>query len=407
MASMETSLRTIRLERVLWIVAVAGATIGACALAATLVFVLRDDPSAGGLAFLLPIGGLIAVGSLIVMRRRTNLVGWLSLLAGMLASLAMASGTYVDQAMTRPDSLPGLGIVGWFSLWLGNAWVWILISIALVFPDGRLPSRRWRPAAWLVAAFGITACVASAFDPNPAQWQELPYNSLGVRGAERLFVLLDMVAVIGFPASLATAVAAVVVRFRCSVGIERLQLKWLMYAMVLVGILGALISAAPNVFTQRVSDVVFGLAYGTLPVAIAVAVLRYRLYDIDHIIRRTVVYSLLTALLGAVYAGVVLILGQLFGGMGGHPPSWVIAGATLAVAGLFQPARRRIQADVNRRFNRSRYDAATTVTAFAVRLRDELDPDAVGVQLVAAVRHTMQPSQVSLWLRPTVGAALR
>jgi uncharacterized membrane protein YbhN (UPF0104 family) len=138
-----------------------------------------------------------------------------------------------------------------------------------------------------------------------------------------------------------------------------------------------------------------------LPVAVGIAILRYRLYDIDRLINRTLVYGLLTAILGLGYAGIVLLLGQVFGGVGGNPPSWAVAGATLAVAALFQPARRHIQAAVDRRFNRRKYNAAKTVDAFRARLRDEVDLDALSFELMAVVDQTMQPSQSSLWLRPS------
>ena len=147
-------------------------------------------------------------------------------------------------------------------------------------------------------------------------------------------------------------------------------------------------------------EVVTNLTFGFFLVAIAVAVLRYRLYDIDRLINRTLVYGLLTALLAGTYAGAVLILGQLFGGIAAKPPSWAVAAATLAVAALFQPARRRIQQAVDRRFHRRRYDAARTVEAFSVRLRDQVDLDALSTELLGVVDQTMQPSTVSLWLRP-------
>jgi hypothetical protein len=144
-----------------------------------------------------------------------------------------------------------------------------------------------------------------------------------------------------------------------------------------------------------------------IPTAVGIAILRYRLYDIDRIINRTLVYGLLTAILAGVYAAVVLVLGQLFGGIGAEPPSWAVAGATLTVAALFQPARRRIQQAVDRRFNRRRYDAARTVEAFSARLRDEIDLDTLSAELLAVIDQTMQPTQSSLWLRPSAHGSRR
>jgi hypothetical protein len=151
----------------------------------------------------------------------------------------------------------------------------------------------------------------------------------------------------------------------------------------------------------RIPDPVHNASFAAIPIAIGIAILRYRLYDIDRIINRTLVYGLLTTLLGGVYAAMVVVLGQLFGGVGGDPPSWAVAGATLAVAALFQPARHRIQAVVDRRFNRRKYDATKTVEAFTIRLRDEVDLDTLSAELLAVANQTMQPTVAWLWLRPS------
>jgi hypothetical protein len=201
------------------------------------------------------------------------------------------------------------------------------------------------------------------------------------------------------------AIVSMVVRFRRARGVERQQLKWVVYAVVVVVICFILLFMAPDpiLLSELAADVVFALLITLIPVAMGVAILKYRLYDIDRLINRTLVYGLLTAVLGVVYASVVLVLGQLFGGLGGEPSSWAVAGATLAVAGLFQPARRRIQTVVDRRFNRRKYNAINTVEAFSVRLRNEVDLDALSAELLAVVDQTMQPTRTSLWLRPPTG----
>jgi hypothetical protein len=278
--------------------------------------------------------------------------------------------------------------------------------LPLLFPNGRLVSRHWRPVAWAAAATIAAGWLWAAFAPRPL---ELPpgteqsfANPLGVGGAK---AVSDTVAATVLPAYGVLAIlsaAAIVVRFRGSRGVERQQLKWFTYgavAAMLGYVLFALgdVARLPSVLAWITADIWLGAA----PVAIGVAVLRYRLYDIDHLISRTLVYGLLTALLGAVYVGLVLGLGQLFGQVGTEPPGWAIAGATLAVAALFQPARRRIQAAVDRRFNRRRYDTAKTIEAFSARLREQVDLDTLTADLLAVVNQTMEPTMVSLWLRPS------
>jgi hypothetical protein len=274
----------------------------------------------------------------------------------------------------------------------------------LVFPTVRLLSTRWRPVA-VVAAAGTAAIITlSALQPtlqdeerpvrNPIGLAGVPDPEEGALGAV-LFGLLLLCVV--------AAALSVVLRFRRSRGVERQQLKWFTYAVALMSVFLLL---TDYLFPQnRVIDVLYGLVIALVPVAAGVAVLRYRLYDIDRLVNRTLVYGVLTALLGAVYAGAVLVLGQLSGGVGRDPPSWAVAGATLAVAALFQPARRRTQAVVDRRFNRRKYDAAETIQAFSARLRDQIDLDTLAAELLAVVDQTMEPTRVSLWLRPSAHGA--
>jgi hypothetical protein len=237
--------------------------------------------------------------------------------------------------------------------------------------------------------------MAAAWRPAPAAEQSRPERVPGV--------LFSVGATVGPVAVLAAAVS-VLVRFRRARGIERQQIKWLLYAVLTI-ILGypllGVVMRTLGYTSEEAGDAWTSVLYAAVPLAVGFAILRYRLYDIDRLINRTLVYGLLTAILGGVYAAIVLVLGQLFGGIGDSPPSWAVAGATLSVAALFQPARRHIQAAVDRRFNRRKYNTAKTVEAFSVRLRDEIDLDALTAELLAVVDQTIQPTRASLWLRPS------
>jgi hypothetical protein len=250
--------------------------------------------------------------------------------------------------------------------------------------------------------------VAASACPGPAQCNSARPGNLSVSGVGTvrspiavsaawtplLDRLIDLAALFLIP-SIGGAVAAVVVRFRRARGVERQQLKWCSYAAALL----PLPFIAHDLLPPPVYIVLFIVVLPLLPISIGIAIGRYRLYEIDRIINRTVVYTLLTAILGAGYAGVVLGLTQLFGGINRPPPSWAVAGATLAAAAAFRPAQRRVQAMVDRRFNRRRYNAARTVETFVARLREQIDLDALTAELLAVVDQTMQPAQASLWLR--------
>jgi hypothetical protein len=354
------------------------------------------------------------VGALIAARQPGNLVGWVLCAAGVCSTLGLASDAYADYALvTAPGSLPGGLWVAWAgTLWFAPFFMLVVVLLPLVFPTGRLLSPRWRLVAWSGLAFMLLTMIGNGLQPDAVTVSGLGViqNPVGVPTAWTPWLdgLINLGALLLVP-SIAGAVAAVVVRFRRARGVERQQLKWCSYAAALlpvpfiVGDLPQLgIDVPPMLF-----EVLFILVLPLLPLSVGIAIGRYRLYEIDRIINRTLVYGLLTALLGGVYAGVVLVLGQLFGGIGGEPPSWVVAGATLAVAALFQPARRRIQAAVDRRFNRRRYDVARTIEAFSARLRDEVDLDTLCAELLAVVDQTMEPTRASLWLRPPADRSWR
>jgi hypothetical protein len=344
--------------------------------------------------------GFMVVGAVIVDHRPDNAIGWIFSAIGLLAatgSLAMEYATYAY--ITRPGSLPGAIWAAWYQQqWWIPMVALIFVATPLLFPTGRLSSARWRPIAVVAAVAALMLELLAAFQPT-IKLQDQDYwvdNPIGVAGTPDP----EASAVAGVLLGLLTgcimaAVISLVLRFRRSRGVERQQLKWIVYA----GMLLLLTVPVGMYLPAPIGDALWGLIIAFVPVAAGIAILRYRLYDIDRLINRTLVYGLLTAGLGLGYAAAVLVLGQVFGGVGGEPPSWAVAGATLAVAALFQPARRRIQAVVDRRFNRRKYDAARTVEAFSARLRDEVDLDALSAELLAVVDQTIQPTRASLWLR--------
>jgi hypothetical protein len=351
-------------------------------------------------AALLPLVAYPLVGALITARQPANPVGWLLLAVGALFMLDGTTGAYARYTLAvAPGSLPGGLVLAWVGALAFAPIVWVLlILLPLYFPTGRLLSLRWRLVAWAGGLFCALAVVGNGLRPDIAEIAGLGVvpNPFAVPAATQVLDLLLNLALPLLVVGIGGAVAAIVVRFWRARGVERAQLKWFTYAVSLTPLPFIAHDLAP-----ALAGPLFAVILPLVPVSIGIAILRYRLYDIDRVINRTLVYGLLTALLGVVYAGVVLLLGQLFGGLGAQPPSWAVAGATLAVAALFQPARRRIQTAVDRRFNRGSYNAATTIQAFSARLRDQLDLDTLSTELLTVVGQTMQPTRASLWLRPS------
>jgi hypothetical protein len=343
----------------------------------------------------------LVVGCLILARRPGNGIGWVFTAVGLLTMTGGLVEPYAKYAyVTRPGSLPAPLVADWIDGWIWDPTIiFTLVFPLLLFPTGRPLSPRWRPVAWLAAATTAGYAVLGALSPTLKLPDERTVaNPVGVAGVgnvdeNTLGDLLDALALL----ALVAAVCSLVLRFRRSHGVERQQLKWFTYAA------GALVLLVPvGIFLlPSLGNLPFVVVIA-LPIAVGIAILRYRLYDIDRLINRALVYGLLTVSLGLLYAGAVLVLGQLFGGIGAEPPSWAVAGATLAVAALFQPARRRIQQAVDRRFNRRRYNTTKTIEAFTARLRDEIDLDTLSAELLAVVNQTMEPTRASLWLRPPV-----
>jgi hypothetical protein len=342
------------------------------------------------------------VGALIVRHRPTNRLGGLLLVGALALGVERVAQELVRYGVAHPGAVPALAWIGWVSNWAWVPAILMLVLLPVLFPDGRPLSPRWRPLVWVIVAGALVSLVGSALIPGISDAPSLrnPLGLSGAAGARLEQTLLKLF--VGLPVAAVAAAVSLIVRFRRARGVERQQLKWLAYAMGVLMVAPVIQDSWLGGWAAAAAD----LALFAIPAAIGVAILRYRLYDIDRLINRTLVYGLLTALLAGVYTGAVLVMGQVFGGVGRDPPSWAVAGATLTVAALFQPARRRIQQVVDRRFNRRKYNAAKTMEAFSARLRDEVDLDALATELLAVVDQTMQPTRASLWLQPSAQRSL-
>ena len=377
----------------------------ALALAAlgTLFAVLNHFQPAGSIAgwfdVVIPLAFSLP-GAVIVGYRPGNPIGRILCIMGLTMGVAVLLGQYGEYALrTNPGSVPGGVLALWLQTFFWFPVIGLMPLLLLLVPDGSLPSPRWRPVAWVPAAAIALVSLGGAFTPGPLGSDPrpgTPQNPVGIDPARQILEVAVGVGFLVIPAVAVVALVVLALRFRRSQGLERQQLKWFAYgAFLLIAGLAALL--AP-IRSEAVAKAIFAVGVGCFTVAVAVAVLRYGLYEIDVIVNRTLVYGLLTVLLGLGYGGAVLILGQL---AGGERSSLVVAGSTLAVAAAFQPVRRRVQATVDRRFNRRQYDAAKTIEGFSARLRDQIDLDTLSAEVLTVVDQTMEPTSVSLWLRPS------
>ncbi len=346
--------------------------------------------------------GAPVLGGLIAARRPGNAYGWVWLgfaLGFSFSSLATAYAAYA--LVAEPGSLPAPRTVGTAVSAVG----WI-VSISLVpfllllFPTGRLTSRRWRFVAWPVAVAGALVLIAGPFIPGQSGFAPL-VNPLGVEGTVGIAIT-----VVGFGGVVLILVAVVpsalslVFRYRRAVGVERQQLKWFAFAAALMG---ALIAADLLGLDDLLGDALWNLlgtaSFMGLYVAVGVAILKYRLYDIDVVINRTLVYGALTVSLATVYFGSVVVLQAVFRVLAGQESQLAVVASTLVIAALFNPLRARVQELVDRRFYRRKYDAVKTLEAFSAKMRKETDLESLRSEILAVVRDTVQPTNVSLWLR--------
>ncbi|HET6662037.1 MAG TPA: hypothetical protein VFH16_19175 [Rubrobacter sp.] len=347
--------------------------------------------------FALPI-----LGGLIASRRPDNLIGWIVCAAAVANAMDYFADGYATYALlAEPNSLPGGLVTAWVSNWVPMLALGLLPFFLLLFPTGRLPSRRWRPVAVFAVLVYVVLPVGYAVLPGPLITFPSVENPLGHEGAAGEIVpgVGQVSAWMLFVLSSLVSLVSLVLRFRRSRREERQQIKWVAYAAALIAAY-LLVDSIFGEALDPISPILSAIFFGSLWVAIGVAILKYRLYNIDLLINRTLVYGALTAILAAVYFGGIVVLQRLFVVLAGGKSTLAVVASTLVIAALFNPLRRRIQSFIDRRFYRRKYDVTKTLETFSAKLREETDLDALSDDLVGVVRETMQPAHVSLWLRP-------
>jgi hypothetical protein len=399
----------------------AGLSIAMYLAGAAFVFVTltagEKPPKVGELAIFTLFLAFPIVGALVASKRPGNAIGWLCLAVGLFWMLTVLDEQHrayelaITGEVTSSVTLDALFEYSWV-LPVGLLGIYMI----LLFPDGRLPSRRWRPFAWFAGVVMFVICVGFVFIPGPLQGRPGVRNPLGLEGLAWLADVAVFI-VLMLPACIVVSAVSLVLRYRRARGEVRQQIKWLAFAACFVGVgylvvMIVLMFFAPEALENQASptplwvDFLTSLllaSFAGIPVAVGIAILRYRLYDIDIIINRALVYVSLTATLVVVYLGGVVLLQRLFLLLTGQRSTLAIVASTLLIAALFSPLRRWVQGFVDRRFYRKKYDAAKTLDAFSVRLRDETRLDALGEDLIGVVTRTVQPAHASLWLRPEAG----
>lgn len=356
------------------------------------------------LLFLVTAVSAAIVGGVIGWRQPANRVGWIIAGFALCFTLGEFSRQYTVYAVfTQPGTLPFTPLMAWPVYWIWfPGLICLLVFLPLYFPSGRLVAPRWRIVVWLALLVTIVVSGLAAVTPGDVEIPAYP-NPLGIEqtiGINLRDERIALVAVLLWLGLGTMAAASLVIRYRQARGAERQQIKWFTYAMALL----IAFMIIHQLFLQTrlpepLSTILLTLPLQGIWLAVAVAVLRYRLYDIDLIIRRTLVYSLLTGLLALFYFGSVILLQSLFTAITGEQSSIAIVLSTLAIAALFNPLRHRLQSIIDRRFYRQKYDAAQTLTTFAVTARNEVELDQLTAELLRVVQKTMQPKHSTLWLK--------
>jgi hypothetical protein len=344
------------------------------------------------------------IGAIIASRLPANPVGWLFCAAACTIAVECLSAEYAIYALlARPESsLPLSEALAWLTFWAWIPSIGCIVLSLLLFPNGELPSSRWRWLAWLSVLLTIAGAVWVALSPGVIGNLGFSRNPLGIEGLPRGYKPVQTImSALVFVA----AVSTLGLRLLRTRGIERQQIKWPAFVAVVAGVGSVLYDTAISEaiglrWLEWAGYVVVVAALVSFPISIGIAIVRYRLYEIDTFINRTLVYALLTAILAAVYFGAVVLLQRVFVALSGQQSTLAVVASTLLIAALFTPLRRRIQSFIDRRFYRRKYDARKTLEAFSAELRNDSDLDALSDDLVGVVRETMQPAHVSVWLRP-------
>ena len=346
--------------------------------------------------------GFAPVGAVIVPRISSkNPIGWLFCVIGLLWAVMHFSAQYaIYTLLAVPGSLPASKAAAWMMCWVWVPACGLIVFLLLLFPDGRLPNRRWRWFAWFSLLLTVVGVISQALAPGSVYYLRGIHNPLGVEGLPNVG---EQVQTVMFTLIFVSA-GSLFVRWLRASGVERQQLKWFTYSSTLA-ISGVILTftisdAIGALWLEWVGYVVLVVGFIGIPISMGIAILRYRLYNIDFLINRTIVYGLLTAILVALYFCGIVVLQRFFVLLTGQQSTLAVVASTLLIAALFTPLRRRIQSFIDRRFYRSKYDARKTLEAFSAHMRDETDLNALSDDLVGVVRETMQPAHVSLWLRP-------
>jgi hypothetical protein len=356
------------------------------------------------------------IGALVASRRPENPIGWICLASGLLLMLLAVTDSYSIYGTASPGSVPFPVAVGT----IGNQWLWVPtvgllgIFLILLFPDGKFPSKRWRPLAWLSGVMIVLLSITEGLAPGPLENQGGVRNPFGLEELPWL-VTVSYIVLPLLPLCILASAVSMVLRFRRSRGEVRQQIKWFTFVVSFAGLMFFIVMISQVVIvlgsdanlpqTPLWVELLFSLAalgFAGVPISIGFAVLKYRLYDIDVVINLTLVYGSLTAALVTIYLGGVATTQAILRALTDQTeqPQLAIVVSTLVIAALFNPLRRRIQSFIDRRFYRRKYDARKTIEAFSARLREETDLETLNNELAGVIRETMQPAHVSLWLRP-------